>query len=481
MSDLKKSIGFPQLIALGAAGVVGTSWIYTNGRFFTLYDAGGVIFGLVIATVFVSFIAVAYGELASTFPRAGGEVIYGYVAFNRTISFLAGWLLIGAYVSSLAFYVTAFGFLLVDLFPGLETIPLYTINDTTVHLPILAVGLALTLLIFGLNWYGVQLGAQFQLVLFGALIVLGVALVVVGFATGSAANFWPPYTSEGSAPLKTLRFILPAMTFLTGFALITMLAEDARMSARTIGRTVVATVVVAGTFYTLVLLSSAWVIPWTQTATLEQGTIDAFRVAGFPVLGWSAYAISVLGLLTSFLALFVATSRIVLALSRGGLFPAGLGHISPRRGTPTRALLFTLAATLGLGWLGTGAIVWFLDTGGVYVGLAWVIGVLSLYRIGRRYPTLERPYRVRQRWAPAVGAVLALLVIGFALTPGTDLSLVWPYEYAILLAWFILGAILYAAAPRRDDDLALQTLLGDEHYRRLHDGAAAGPKPVSRR
>lgn len=59
MDDLRKSLGLLPLVALGAAGVVGTSWIYTNGEFFALYGAGGEIFGLMIAAL------LAMGELAA--------------------------------------------------------------------------------------------------------------------------------------------------------------------------------------------------------------------------------------------------------------------------------------------------------------------------------------------------------------------------------------------------------------------------------
>jgi basic amino acid/polyamine antiporter, APA family len=40
MSALRKSIGPFPLIAMGAAGIIGTSWIYTNGEFFAAYGAG---------------------------------------------------------------------------------------------------------------------------------------------------------------------------------------------------------------------------------------------------------------------------------------------------------------------------------------------------------------------------------------------------------------------------------------------------------
>ena len=460
MANLTKTLGPLPLVALGAAGVVGTSWIYTNGEFFSLYGAGGEIFGLAIAAVFATFVALAYAELASSLPRAGGEITYAYAAFNRPTAFIAGWLLIGAFISSLAFYVTAFGFLLEDIFPSINSVPLYTINGVTVYLPVLLVGTGLAVVVFGLNWFGISFGASAQLVLFSVMIFLGIALVVVGFVHGTPSNFWPPYKS-GSNPFgQTVRFILPAMTFLTGFSLVAILAEDAKMKPKRIGITVVLSVVVASSFYCLVLLSSAWVIPWEKTAAMPKGTIDAFRSAGFNVLGWGAYAIAVLGLLTSFLALFLATSRILLAMGRAGLMPPVLGQLRGPRSTPQAALLFTLLVTLGLGWLGTGAIVWFLDTGGVYIGLAWTIGVLCKYRLPKRFPELEQPYKTRLFWAPAIGAIIAIMVMGFALWPGTNLSLLWPQEYIILAVWTILGVAFYAFGRRGDDKQARRELLG---------------------
>jgi Amino acid permease len=138
----------------------------------------------------------------------------------------------------------------------------------------------------------------------------------------------------------------------------------------------------------------------------------------------------------------------MVGLARAGLFPRAFARVSGRRGTPVNALLFTLALCLGLGWLGEGALTWFLDTGGVYVGLAWFIGVASMYWIRRRYPRVESPYRVPVSFLPAIGGVVAVLVILLTLVPGTDISLAWPSEYVILLAWFALGTVIYAIAPQ---------------------------------
>lgn len=458
--DLKKSLTLPMLVALGAAGVIGTSWVYTASEFFARYGAGGEIFGLGIGGVLAACVAFAYAELAARFPRAGGELVFAYAAFGRRLAFLAGWLLIGAYVSSLAFYVTASGMLLAKLMPQLNSVPLYTVAGTSVSLPVLAVGIGLSLFVLGFTTGGMRLAGGLQVGLFGLMLLIGLCLTIVGFTTGSFGHFWPAF-SEGEHPVfSTLRFVLPAMTFLTGFSLVAVLAEDADLPPRRIAHAVIATVFAATVFYCTVLLATAWIIPWQTTARLGEGVIDAFRHAGHPFLSWGAYGIAVLGLVTSFLALFSAASRVILAMGRAGLIPSSFARISSK-GHPLNALLLTLVLTLSLGWLGKGALLWFLDTGGVYIGLAWVITVFSLYRIRSR-KSVPVPFRARPGWLPAIGGGAALALIAATLVPGTALSLVWPQEYLILLMWFLLGAIIYWRAPRKATVRELAAVLGDE-------------------
>jgi APA family basic amino acid/polyamine antiporter len=58
---------------------------------------------------------------------------------------------------------------------------------------------------------------------------------------------------------------------------------------------------------------------------------------------------------------------------------------------------------------------------------------------------------------------VAVLVIVLMWVSGTDIFLVWPAEYVILLAWFALGALIYAIAPKERDEQALRALLGDQY------------------
>ncbi|MBV7280967.1 amino acid permease [Corynebacterium sp. TAE3-ERU30] len=83
--------------------MVGSSWIYTNSLFFADYGAGGVLLGLAIGCGLAACVAIAYAELTTAFPRAGGEVVFAYTVLGRRAAFVASWMLLGAYVSSLAF------------------------------------------------------------------------------------------------------------------------------------------------------------------------------------------------------------------------------------------------------------------------------------------------------------------------------------------------------------------------------------------
>ncbi|WP_286954018.1 MULTISPECIES: APC family permease [Corynebacterium] len=475
--QLQKSLGVFSLIALGVSGVIGSSWIYTNGTFFDTYGAGGMIFGLALGSLLAAFVALSYAELTSLFPRAGGEVVFGYTILGRRWGFIAGWLLIGAYVSSLAFYFTAFGILLDMVIPAMHAIPLYSIAGQEVSLPVLAAGLFLSLLFFGLNYFGVALGGQIQTILFVVLIFIGLCLAFVGFTQGSFDNFWPAFREDQNPTMSILRFVVPGMTYMAGFGLIATLAEEANLPAKKIGGLVVTTVLLAGSFYCIVLASSAFILPWEDVAQMEQGTITAFQEAGYPLLGWGAFAIAILGLLTSFLGLFMATSRIVVALARVNLLPHGLSHLHKKRGTPVNALLFVLVITIGLGWLGKAAVVWFLDTGGIYLGLVWIIVVVAQMRLRSKFPHLAARSKLHFRALPIIGALGAGLVIILAVFPGTNISLVWPAEYIILALWFVLGFILYKTSGNMEEDQALSDLLGE--YADTLESTTAEEKPAS--
>ena len=153
-NSVKRNVSSLSLISLGAGGTIGSGWIYTNSQFFNEYGAGGEIFGLALAMVFAILASLSFAELSTMFTRSGGEIVYGYIAFKKPGALFAAWTLLGGYLSALGFYVTASSLLISQIVPEIAVGPYYSFAGIKVHYLELAIGVAITLLIFAINYLG---------------------------------------------------------------------------------------------------------------------------------------------------------------------------------------------------------------------------------------------------------------------------------------------------------------------------------------
>ena len=189
---------------------------YTNSALFSEHGAGGVVLGLAIAVVLAAFVALAYAELTTAFPRAGGKWCSSLpLAAGRPFHRLDADRCLCLIISVLRDCIWVFAGTVLPTSQKSST-PC----DETVTLPILGAGVILTLILLILNWFGVNIGGQVQLVMFFGIIVIGVSLAAVGFSSGSPDNFFPAYYADQNPLADTLRFIIPSMTFLAGFGLV---------------------------------------------------------------------------------------------------------------------------------------------------------------------------------------------------------------------------------------------------------------------
>ena len=121
--------------------------------------------------------------------------------------------------------------------------------------------------------------------------------------------------------------------------------------------------------------------------------------------------------------------------------------------------------------LGKKALIWFLDIGGISIGIAWILCVLSALKLRKQNPNLKRPYKAPFMFIiSSISLLIVTLIFIVSLTPKTPLSLNWPYEYSILFIWFILGIIMYLFSKKRwknlnEKDIAKE-LLG-EYYKSI--------------
>ena len=459
--SLKRVLKWYHILAMGVAGIIGTSWVYLNTTFYDEFGPGGVILGYLIATVIASLIALAYSEMGSAIPREGGEVAFVFPAIGATGSFFIAWMfLLGMLASALSFYVIGISFLLSFIFPSLDTIPLYSVAGFPVYLPWLIVGYISALIIYALNYRGAGITGNVQWILFLLLMATGVVIGIVAALRGSLSNFMPPFKPGMSPAVGGFRFALMAIGYLSGFETLPMIAEEADVSPRRFGYLVAYSAVLAGIWYMLMMFFGSLLIPWQGSSQVASRGLISELAAINPALGYVAWLASFLGLVTSWIPAMMTISRMIYSLSRGGLFPKQFEKIHPKYGVPTTALTFTLVVSLVLALLGRKGLVWFLDIGGVALSVCWLTSALSMLITRRKYPHLKRPFRVPAAFVTgSIALILGLIVLVLPLIPGTEVSLVWPYEDVLLIVWVLLGiGIYYVYVRKRIKELGIEKI-----------------------
>lgn len=120
--------------------------------------------------------------------------------------------------------------------------------------------------------------------------------------------------------------------------------------------------------------------------------------------------------------------------------------------------------------LGRNALVWFVDTASFGTVVAYLMVSISFIALRKNEPGLNRPYKNKYPTVVGAGAVIVALFFICLYLPFGPGSLVWPYEWAFVLFWIILGVILAAAAKASIGPVSLAEreylIFGEEYARK---------------
>jgi APA family basic amino acid/polyamine antiporter len=368
--------------------------------------------------------AMAYAELATLRPRAGGEYVYLREAFGPLVAFLTGWTsfvagfsgAIAASAVGLASYLGRFIPAAGDATP-LATLPLGPISLVVSSQAVVAlaviVGLSLVHLV------GLGPGRLVQNSLATLKIAALVLFVVLGFAIGSGAagNLTGGQSVVASSWVLAL---VPVMFSYSGWNAAAYVAEEIRDPHRNVplalGIGTVAVVVIYLALNTLYL----YAIPIQDLARLDRGVVDvtAERLFGYVAANGLA-AFTIVSIAASISAMVLAGPRVYYAMARDGLFLAPAARVHPTFRTPALSIL---AQALWSGLLVlTGTFGGLVEYTGFAVVLFAGIAVMALFKLRWTHPNEARPFRA---WgypvAPGIFAIASLCIIGNALwrSPG---------------------------------------------------------------
>jgi basic amino acid/polyamine antiporter, APA family len=443
-SKFERVIGSRDVLALAFGAMIGWGWVVLAGSWVANAGTYGAITAFAIGGVAVILIGLTYAELAAAMPQTGGEHVYSHRAMGDLGSFFCTWAIIFGYVSVVAFEAVALPTVVAELVPGYRQIHLYSIAGSDVYLTWAMLGSAAAVFMTWINIRGIKNCALLQTTVILLIVLGGFAFFAGSLLDGSQANAEPLFAG-GAGGIFAVLVMVPFL--FVGFDVIPQAAEEINLPPRKIGMLLIISVLMAVVFYMLVALSVGRALDAEARAASNLVAADAATA----VLGgeWGGKLIilaGIGGIVTSWNAFLIGGSRAVYAMAEARMLPAFLAKLHPEYKTPVNAILLIGTLSVFAPLLGRGALVWFVDAGGLGIIVAYGMVALSFIMLRNKEPDMPRPFRAGK--GPWIGYAALVLSIGLALLylPGSPSALVWPVEWAIVGFWSLLGAVFYVYA-----------------------------------
>ena len=342
--ELHRSLSFGDLLVYGLVFMVPIAPFGIFGGVFQ--GSGGMVaLAYAIGMVAMMFTALSYAQMSQAFPMAGSVYTYAGRGIAAPVGFLSGWMILLDYV----------------LVPGLlYLIAAIAMNSLVPSIPVWIWLIGFVVLNTVVNYMGIEMTARVnKIMLVGELIVLAIFVVIgiVALAQGKGRgfDFTPIYNGDTFSLSLVLGAVSIAVLSFLGFDGISMLAEENKESARAIGRSMVAALLLAGTLFIVQTWVAALLVP-NPDALISKGDpggtafYDAAAVAGGAWLSkLTALATAIAWGFANALVAQAATSRLLYAMARDRQLPSLLAKVHPKKGVPVNATLLTALVSLALG------------------------------------------------------------------------------------------------------------------------------------
>jgi APA family basic amino acid/polyamine antiporter len=408
-------IGMAGALAIVVGSMLGIGIFLTPPQVATHLPSTALYLLAWVAGGFIAFSgAVAYAELGTRFPEAGGDYVFLQEAFGPSLSFAAGWLLFaGVFAGSVAtmavplveFQMPVLVAPFVELEPG-QILWKFSILELTVAR---AIAIVLIAGLTTLNILGTRLSTRAQILLTAVPVVLFAVGALVVFATTGPAAVQPLAPSEGSAVIRFGRAVLAVYFAYAGWNAIAYVGGEVKAPAITIPVSLLAGTAMITVLYVLLAGCALFVLGMggLQEA-MEVGTASAQALAG----GTMAYAITAViavVLLGSINSTVLAGGRVGWAMARRGALFSAVGHLHDRFETPVYALV--LQAVLACLLVSTGTFEVLLEMTSVAMFVMGALTVLALFVIRRRDGS-DAPYQASgYPWLPGSFVVISALIV----------------------------------------------------------------------
>ena len=443
---MDRSISFFGLITLGIGCMFGTSWLLLTSGW--LSRAGGpwnVVIALVLCLIVELPLAFAYLEAIAMFPLSGGELVFSYMAFGKFGGFMAAWAGILMNGIIVCWETLAVMKIMNALFPllGNATV-IYTVGGSPITLPSIIIGLAVAIFVITIQLKGGNFSANISKIFTSIIIVLVVLGIIIGFVKMDSANLSIPQTkhwSEGSLSL------LAILTFtIAGWETVAKSAGEARgdIGRKKVASALIICLVVCVFLNIMVVIVTSGLMPWPEAMEKITPFADSIVLAtGMSIFGKMLLSAALVGVLGVSNATLYGATRMMYGLADVGLINPIFKKLSDNK-APINCILFIGLFAVITPFIGSSAFLPLVDVTAVATIVMWIMTFFSVIVMRKKYPNLERPVLMPGNKATMVlGTLFNIFIIATVLLPFSPGSIIWPGEYILTIALFLLGVVLY--------------------------------------
>ncbi|MBX3482966.1 amino acid permease [Phenylobacterium sp.] len=444
VGHLKKTLGWPHLIALGVGAIIGTG----------IYTLTGVAAGLAGPAVILSFAAaglvcagaaLCYAEMSSLTPQSGSAYTFTYVTLGEALAWIVGISLILEYtLVCSAVSVGWSGYASGLIRQAGWGVPEALLDKGVVDVPAIFIALAVT----GMLLVGTRESARVNFVLVCIKLVALAAFVAFTLPHFDAANFQPfaPF-GYGSPEIDGRKYGVmgaAAIIFFAfyGFDAISTAAEETKDPKRDLTIGIVGSMGLCTLIYMIIAACALGASPYEAFSSSPEPLAFVLKALGLPGPAAIIAGAAVLAMPTVIMVFMFGQSRVFFAMARDGLLPRRLANVN-RRGVPAVVTIVTgVLAAVVAGLAPLDDIASAANAGTLAAFIATAVAVMILRR---RAPDLPRPFRTPAVWIVAPLTIAGCLWFFSSLRTITML---------IFLTANVLGFLAYLAYGRARSRLA---------------------------
>jgi len=420
--ELKRDLGLWSAVAIVVGTVIGSGIFIVPQTMVKLVGTPQLVFVVWVVGGLLSLAgALSYAELAAAMPQAGGEYVYLNEGYGPLWGFIYGWTQsVVAKSGSIAILATGFFQYFANFWPELDHVFLILPIPIGAHGSPLEIRygqlLAMVLIFFlgVLNYFGVKVGGDVQVVV-TILKVASIALiVVVGLGWGHPAAAIRTLPLAHLTVLGFFAALVKSLWAYDGWNNVSMVASEIRKPQRNLPLALIWGTVSVIVIYILVNMAYFHVLSPGQVANTNRVAATMMRQVAGPA---GANLVSIAAMLSMFAALngsILSGARVPYALARDGYFFSPMARVNAAHHTPGAAIMGLSA--WGMIVVLSGTYDQLLD----YVIFAsWILygmTAATVLVLRRKRPDLIRPYKtLGYPVVPVLFVIMAVAIVISAL------------------------------------------------------------------